>query len=402
MFDIRLHDRGRRFAATALAAALLAGCSAPSPAPTAAPAAKPAATTAPAAAASSVVPASPALAASPVAAVPSPSAAAAPVAAAKPSGPPLTVRIAQSTPAISFAPLIVARDLGYFEQQGVDLQFTELQSGATAQQALIGGNVNFTDSASSEVAASVSKGVPIIAVQNTILMTQEVCVRKDFADSKGITPSSPLKDRMAALKGATISITGPGSASDRGMRWLLQKYGGLDPNKDVQITQIGGSSAVVGAIEQNRIQAYLQSPPNCEVSAAKGITEVLVPPADVPEWQNYVHEVLYASNDWVTKNKEATTRTATAVSMGNNYMLQHPDESIAILQKEFKSVDPKIIEQVVRDTILPRITKDGKMTQAMWEATNTVLVESGQIAKPVDTKEGVLWTNEYIGNATVP
>ncbi len=391
MFVRASFPRGIRLTELAAAIALvLAACASPAAAPTAAPTAPPAQPTTPAKPAASA--ASPAAAASAV--VPSP--------APKPSGQTYTVRIAQSTPAISFAPLLVARDRGFFAQQGVNLEFTELQSGATAQQALVGGNVDFVDSASSEVAAAFSKGVPLIAVQNTILQTQAVCVRKDFAQKAGISPSSSLQDRMKGLKGAIISITGPGSASDRGMRWLLQKYGGLDPNTDVELVQIGGSSAVLGAIEQNRIQAYLQSPPNCEISAAKGITQVLVQPSEVPEFKNYVHEVLYGSKDWATKNKEAATRTATAVSMGNNYMLQHPDESIALLKKDFNGVPPEIIDQAVRDVILPRIPKDGKMTKEMWDSTNQVLVESGQIDKPLDTKEGGFWTNEYIGNANVP
>jgi ABC-type nitrate/sulfonate/bicarbonate transport system substrate-binding protein len=289
----------------------------------------------------------------------------------------LTVRFAQSTPAISFAALYVARDKGFFEQQGVKLDFVELQS-------------------------AVAKGAALVAVQNTSDMTQEVCARKDFIQAKGVSETSPLRDRLAALKGATISITGPGSASDRGMRWLLIKYGGLDPNTDVQLVQIGGAAAVVGAIEQNRVQAYLQSPPNCEVSAARGITVVLIRPDEVPEFQNYIHEVLYTSKDYAAKNGEALSRVATALSMGNSYLTKHPDESVALLQKAFKDVPPEIIESSVRRVILPQIKADGRMTRDGWIATNIVLLESGQIDKPLDISEGGLWTNQYIREFTVP
>ena len=398
------------FVGVATIAVLVAGCSSPQAAPTTAPATKPAATTAPAAVSSPAAAASPAVAASPVASpaaaaspAASPAAAASPIAAAPAptvSGPAITVRLAQSVPALSFAPLLAARDLGYFQQQGVDLKYVELQSGATAEQAIIGGSVDVTDSASTEVAAAVGQGVPLMAIQNTVMMTLEMCARKDLMDKAGVTPSSPLKDRMAAFKGATLGITGPGAVSDRLTRWLLQKYGGLDPNKDVQITQVGGAAAMAGALQQNRIQGYLLSPPNCEQAGDQA--EVLIKPSDVPEWQNYVHEVLYTSKDWASKNKEAATRTATAVSMGNNYLLQHPDQSIALMQKDFNSIDPKIIEAAMRNVILPAVRKDGKMSEDMWTATNTVLQEAGMIQKPLDIKEGGIWTNEYIGNANVP
>ncbi len=325
-----------------------------------------------------------------------------PTSAAKPTGPLQTVRMAQSVPALSFAPLYVARDMGYFEQQGIKLEFTELQSGATAIQALIGGNVDVVDSASTELAAGAAQGLPILATQGTVKMTLEVCASKDWMEKKGVGPSSPLKDRMAAFKGATIAITGPGAVSDRAMRWLLQKYGGLDPNVDTTIVQVGGFSAMPGALQQGRIHGFLLSPPTCEIAVKDGSGMVLVKPSDVPEFANYVHEVLFTTRDWAKNNRERLMKTATAISMGNNYMLQHPKESIALLQRFFSSVDPKIVEDSVNQIILPQVPKDGKMTEAEWKATNNVLVESGLIKEPIDTREGVIWTNEYIGDARVP
>lgn len=323
-----------------------------------------------------------------------------PAPAAAPPGQLQPVRIAQSIPALSFASLLVARDLKYFEAQGVELQFTELQSGATAQQALVGGSVDLTDSASTEIAAGVANGLPLIAIQNTAMQTLEVCVRKDLMDKAGVTASSSIQARMAALRGATIGITGPGAVSDRAMRWLLSKYGSLDPNTDAELVAISAGSMST-ALEQNRIQAFLLSPPNCEV-ISPAIAVVLLKPTEVPEFKNYVHEVLYTSKDWLAKHADLATRTATALSMGNNYVLQHPAEAIALLQKDFASVPPQIVEQSMRDVILPQIPRDGRMNEEMWTATNTVLFESGLVKQALDIKEGALWTNQFIGNAQVP
>lgn len=350
--------------------------------------------------------AAPASAPPPVAATAAPTAGApaaaqgAPTPYAPPAGTQLrTVRLAQSVPALSFAPLIVARAMGFFEKQGVKLDFIQLQSGTTAQQALIGGSIDVVDSASTEVAGAVARGLPLIAIQNTINQTLELCARSDYLAKSSVTPASPIKDRVAALKGATIGITGPGAASDKTMRWLLIKFAGLDPNKDTNITQVGGAEAMSGALEQNRIQAFLLSPPNCEI-AKGGI--VLLKPSEVSEFKNYVHEVLYTTKDWASKNKDLATRTATAISMGNNFMLKYPEQSIEILKKQFSNVDPRIVEATTREIILPQVIKDGKMTEAQWKDTNTVLLESGLIDKALDIKEGVVWTNEYIGDASIP
>lgn len=291
--------------------------------------------------------------------------------------------------------------MGFFQKQGINLEFTELQSGSTAQDALIGGSVDLVDSASTEVAAAVAKGIPLMAVEDTVNMTLEVCARKDFMDKQGITPNSTLQQKMAAFKGASLAITGPGAVSDRALRWMLQKYGGLNPDLDTQIVQVGGATALLGAINQDRVQGFLQSPPNCEQSVAQGASEVLVPPSEVPEFKNYVHEVLYTSSDWASAHKDLLTRAATAVAMGNNFIIAYPDQAIALLQKDFSSVDPQIVNDTLRQIVFPQVPRDGRMTPDMWSATNTVLVESGLTNQPLDTADGTVWTNAYLGDASL-
>lgn len=308
----------------------------------------------------------------------------------------IPVRMAQSVNALAFAPLLVALEMNFFGYQGIDLEYIELESGATARQALIGGSVDLVDSASTEVLAAVAEGVEYIVIQGTINQTLQVCVHADFMEEKGVTPDDSLEDRLAALEGATIGITGPGAVSDRGMRWLLIEYGGLDPDLDTVITQIGGPPTLSAAIDANQIQAFLISPPAC-ASAENGV--VLVEPGDVPEFANYIHEVLFAMRPWVEENPDAARRVATAISMGNNFIIQYPEQALRLLQEgPFSETDPAIIEDAFYATILPQVEKlpDGLMTEEMWDATNTVLLEAGVIDSPIDVAEGGFWTNEYI------
>lgn len=308
----------------------------------------------------------------------------------------IPVTMAQSVNALAFAPLLVALELNFFGYQGVDLEYIELESGATARQALIGGSVHLVDSASTEVLAAVAEGVDYITIQGTINQTLQLCVERSFMEEKGVTPEDPLEERIAALEGATLGITGPGAVSDRAMRWLLIEYGGLDPNLDTVITQIGGPPTLSAAIDAGQIQGFLISPPAC-ASAENGV--VLVEPGDVPEFENYIHEVLFGMREWVEANAEAAGRVATAISMGNNYIIEHPEEALRVLQEgPFADSDPEIIEKAFYATILPQVEAlpSGLMTEEQWEQTNTVLLEAGVIDQPVDVAEGGFWTNEYI------
>lgn len=309
-----------------------------------------------------------------------------------------SVKFAQSVPALSFASLLVARDMNFFGYQGVKLEFVQLQSGATALQGVTGGSIDIVDSASTEVAGAVAQGLDIQAFQNTVMMTLELCVRKDWAQQHNVTADSPLGDRLAALKGATVGITGPGAVSDKGMRFLLSKYGKLNPDTDAKIVQVGGASALPGALDAGQVQAYLLSPPNCG-QTTNGM--VLVKPSDVPEFANYTHEVAYTTRSWLQGHKDIATAAATAISMGNNFILKYPDKALVLLQKDFSKVDPKVIADGFNATIKPQIKPDGKFDASMWQNTNQVLLDAGIITKPIDTAEGKVWTNEYIGDASV-
>jgi NitT/TauT family transport system substrate-binding protein len=275
----------------------------------------------------------------------------------------------------------------------------ELQSGTSGLQALLGGSVELVASSSDVAAGALAQGAAVQAIQNTMMMTLQVCVRKDYAEKAGVTADSPLADRLKALKGATIGITGPGASSDRNMRYLLIKFGGLDPNTDTTITQVGGAAAMSGALDANQIQAFLLSPPNC-AQTKEGM--VLVDPTDVDTFKNYVFEVMLGSRDWIEANPELATKAATAIAMGNNYILQYPDEALKILQAQFSKVDPSIIETAFNETILPQLKEDGKFDAAMWDNTNAVLMDAKAIDKAVDTSEGSIWTNKYIGDASLP
>jgi sulfonate transport system substrate-binding protein len=303
------------------------------------------------------------------------------------------VAVGQSIPALSFAALDIAQEMNFFGFLGVDVDYQQLQAGSTMLQAVSSGSINIGDSASTEIATAAVKGLPLQAIQNTIMMTLQVCVRKAWAQSHGVTPSSPLADRVEALKGAKIAITGPGSVSDTIARWLLKKYTQLDPNTDVSLIQVGGAASFAPSLDSDRVQAFILSAPNCQ-QAKEG--EVLIQPTEIETFRNYTHEVLYVRSDWAKKNSDIATRVATAVAMGNNFILKHPTQALQVLQKKYPQVPPSVVEKAFEDNVLPNIRGDGKFSEEMWASTGQVLQEGGFIPKPLDVTEGAIWTNNYI------
>lgn len=304
-----------------------------------------------------------------------------------------TVVIGRSVPALSFAALDVARSMNFFGYEGVKVEYQTLAAGSAMLQAVTSGTINMGDSASTEVATAATKGLGVQAVENTSMMTQQLCVSKGWADSHGVNPNSSMQAKMKAMKGAKIAISGPGSVSDTLTRWLLHKYGGLNPDTDASLVQIGGATAYVNALDGNRVQGFLNSAPGC---ASSKTGEILVQATNVPEWKNYVHEVLYTKSDWAAENSNAATRVATAVAMGNNFIHKHPDQAMALLQKDFSNVDPAIIKASFQQTTIPNTHANGQFDSSMWQTTGQVLTQGGYLAKAFNPAPNVVWTNNYI------
>lgn len=304
-----------------------------------------------------------------------------------------TVVVGQSVPAMSFASLEVAQAMNFFGYLGVHAKYQTLSSGTQMLQSVTSEQINMGDSASTEVASSYVKGLGITAVENTVMMTQQLCVSKAWADSHGVNPNSSMQAKMKAMKGTKIGISGPGSVSDTLTRWLLQKYGGLNSDTDASLIQIGGATAYVNALDGGKIQGFLNSAPGC---ASSKTGEILVQASNVPEWKNYVHEVMYTKSSWASSHANLATRAATAVAMGNNFILKHPAQALVLLQKQFSAINPAIIKSSFEQTILPNMHPNGMFDSTMWNSTGEVLKQGGFIPKDLDSKPNVVWTNNYI------
>jgi NitT/TauT family transport system substrate-binding protein len=310
-----------------------------------------------------------------------------------------TIKFAQDIDVLSFAPAIIARDMNFFGYQGVKLEFIQLQSGTTSLQAMVSGSIDLVNSGSTQLAQAVAAGAgEFQAIENTSFMTLELCVREDWAHAHNVTRTSSLDERMSALKGAIIGITGPGADSDRNARLLLHKYGDLDPNRDVTITQIGGGSALQAGMDKGQIDAFILSPPSCQATES-GM--VLVPLSEVPDFKNFPFHILYSSKDWLEAHKNVASAVATAVAMGGNFIATHPEAALELLQKNFSSVDPTIIANAFNGTIKSTIPPNGKFDASMWEMTSKWLMENELAREPLNTEAGGLWTNEYIDDASV-
>ncbi|MBI3075852.1 MAG: ABC transporter substrate-binding protein [Deltaproteobacteria bacterium] len=305
------------------------------------------------------------------------------------------IRMLQVSHGLSFAPSYIARGKGYFQEEGIALDFKIVGGERVAQPALMANEAEAIVTSSNGFVTMASKELQVLAVQGTVnSLTTNLTMSPRFLKERKVSRQSPLAERLAALRGARLSGGTVGSALHRYIIWIV-KQGGLDPERDVTLTFIAGGPPQMAALKAGHVDGFLLSPPSGEQAEADGYGQVFIHAVEIPEFKTFVHEVVAVRREYAREQASTVDRIVRAMSRGNNFLIERPEEAKQVLQPFFPHISPRIMSVSV-DAIKETIARDGRMTEAEWRNVVRILMESGAIPRPVETREGVWWTNAHI------
>src|SRR5262245_63229154 len=126
------------------------------------------------------------------------------------------VRIAVSSTSLFFASAYVAKEIRYFDENGLDVTVVDVGSGSNVIASVVGGSAEVGGAGIRNISQGVAKGQDLKAFGSSLKgFPNFLVVRKGFMDEAGVKPDGPLKDRIASLRGKTIAVNDiGGSAGD--------------------------------------------------------------------------------------------------------------------------------------------------------------------------------------------
>lgn len=314
----------------------------------------------------------------------------------KPAGKPV-IRLANVGTAfqVGTIPLYLAQTLGYFEQEGVEIELQNFSASAKALQALVGG--------SADVAS-------MLYFQTIQVAAEGQSVQSFFVASHlggnviMVTPSAAGRIREAKdLKGATIGVGAIGSTTQFFATSILRKHG-ISPS-DVQWTPIGIGPSAIAAVESGRIDIasvaggdhfhILRRHPGLrilsDISTPEGARDLF---GESPA----AFYAMVARPEWLRTNAETARRFTRALRRGLHWTAAHSAEEIrAQLPAEFRTSDAEIDHKIIRWG-KPFLTADGAMPRGAPETMKRFLdpiLENVRTAK-IDLR--ATWTDEYLDN----
>jgi len=313
------------------------------------------------------------------------------------------VTMLTAVPNFAFGAIWVAEQLKYFEQEGVRVKITPAPSGSVCLNAVVGRSINFCASTSEGLVLARAEGAPAIAIQaHNRAMTLSVVLRKAIVDKLGLTRASPIGERIKALTQlGIIGATGPGAASEQIFKFLVKKAGGI--GTILRFVYIGAPE-LPASLMNNVIDAYALSPPSAEVTEPSGKGYVLIPlgKGEVPELTDYPYEVLMVRPDYVEANPKIATAVARAISRGGALFHSKPEDAKAALRSYrlfTKDKLPDDLFELSYNMVANAMPAWGSMNAAGWQKVINFSTGAGIVkdAQAPSNKEGVLWTNKYVG-----
>ncbi len=281
---------------------------------------------------------------------------------------------------VQFSPFYVAKERGYFNEAGFDVNF-DYRWETDGIQLVAAGEAPFSIASGDQVIQARSRGLPVKAIAAWYQKFPVAVI------SLQGTPLNAPED----LRGLRIGIPETFGASYIGLRALLS-LGNLSEN-DIDLQTIGYTQLAL--LYADKIDAAVVYANNEPVILSQEDTAFNI--IYVSDYADMVSAVLVSSDTFVKENPDATTAFVAAFLHGLQNVIQDPDGAFEVSMDYVDGLSENAeIQREVLDASIQiwRTAQPGFFTSQSWEYAQAVMLNAALIDTllPVDQ----YYTNEFI------
>lgn len=264
------------------------------------------------------------------------------------------IRLSHSALETSNSVWFLAQDRGFYKKHGLDADLLFIQSTTTSVSSLLAGDVHVANASGGAVASAVVAGADLVMV---------ACYLNSLPYE--LVVNEAIKS-VEDLKGKSIGISRLGSASDVAARALIRGLG-LEPDKQVPIIQVGGSSERAAAFRVGRIAGF-PSPPGI-IHLTKGMPfRVLISTADFQKRFEFPYICATTTRNYLARHRETVKKVIMAHIEAVHFVKTRKDESKKIMAKYARTTNEDYLEAAYSATAklydaVPLVTRPGTEVQ---------------------------------------
>jgi NitT/TauT family transport system substrate-binding protein len=265
-----------------------------------------------------------------------------------------------------------AKETKLFEKHGLDVVLVGMGTGSVSLRALIAKDLGISSLSGSGLVQAALQGADTVLIAALI----NGFVFKVFAAPE---ISSPMQ-----LKGKKLGVSRYGATSDFAVRLALKKWG-LNPDRDVNILQIGTSQDTVRAMQTKMLDAGVMSGTSSLIARKAGFREL----ADLADLGlHYPTSAIGTTKSYLQKNEAVVKEFMLAYIEAIHDFKRNKEAALAVLKKYTRSDDREVLE----DSYSNAASKYLALPIPTIEGIRTILTElSGTVpaAKNADPEQFV-------------
>jgi ABC-type nitrate/sulfonate/bicarbonate transport system substrate-binding protein len=248
-----------------------------------------------------------------------------------------------------------ADEAGFFKKAGLDMTLIYVNSGVLSAQVVASGTAQATAITATDALRVMAAGFPMKIIMVNIDQFQHL-----FVARPGIKGPEDMK-------GKKVAVSRYGSFSDIQTRFLVRQWG-MDPDKDVQILQIGNSAARAAALVSGGVDGAIVTPFFIP-SAKKAGLNVIFDLSTIKT--KFANQIVVVNDNFIRERRPAVQALTRGFLEAIRDWRAGSPATKSYLRKHYKLPDAEI-ESLLGDSrrfIRAEPTPDPDSVQAVWEST---------------------------------
>jgi NitT/TauT family transport system substrate-binding protein len=242
------------------------------------------------------------------------------------------------TAGLCSAPFFIAKEKGYYEEEGLKWEEIKIDTGQ-GPQLLTTGQIDVTNNLLATLIQPIANGLDI----KIPLGLHTGCVKVLAAPNSGIKKPADLKGKKIGTSGMAASGTvitqrylaelGIGvSADNLEVEWLIY------PSTELPL-----------ALERGQVDAIALGDPTAQIVENEGKGVAIINSATDPYLKDEFCCVIAASSSLVAKYPQTAAKFTRAIQKAARYVQENPDETARLMdEKKYVAGDPKVNAQILK------------------------------------------------------
>jgi len=233
-----------------------------------------------------------------------------------------------TAPVASMSPMWIAKEVGFFKKQGLDVKLVFIASGPTGTTSLLAGETDVGIIGGFAPTRAIVGGAKdlVMVGQSKTRMTGNIVGKKEIAT-------------VQDLKGKRLGIDRIGSNPDMFAQASLARFG-IDTLKDLQYVQLGNIGNGIPALKGGTIDALIAGAPHDLFAQRLGFKVILdITALKIP----FAVTVLASARHTVERKQQELAKFMRAYAEAIHYFLTNPEGTARIVTKYTKVEDREIV-----------------------------------------------------------